>query len=80
MTTWRKMFEATYPDLDLSKLVFNPRDIDLDREFNDGYGCIEGQPFYAYSDTKIYYCWEYDGSEGIGNIPRHPDDTKPTHT
>ena len=44
----------------------------LDREFDSGYGSAEARPFVAYSPSFVVFISEYDGSESIGWIPRHP--------
>jgi hypothetical protein len=74
MATWRQMLEyavsATKDSID--KLTFEPADIDLDREFDDGFGSEEGVPFRAYSRKWIYFVTEYDGAEYVRYMPRNP--------
>lgn len=53
-------------------LVFEPADIELDRKFDSGHGLPEGVPFLAWSATRVYFCTEYDGCEGISSLPREP--------
>ena len=49
----------------------------LDEEYDDGYGSAECWPFYAWSNTHIYFVREYDGSTSISAIPRNPRDIEP---
>ena len=44
----------------------------LDYEFDDGFGCTNGPKFTAWSEKRVYFPGEYDGSEWIDNVPRHP--------
>lgn len=44
----------------------------LDREFDSGYGLPESPYFVAWSDNYVLYRYEYDGSESLVWLPRHP--------
>ena len=70
MTTWRKEFEGI--GVDASTLTITPSDLDLDKEFDCGYGGVEGKPFTAWSDDTVYFPLCYDGAEWIGSAPRNP--------
>lgn len=50
----------------------------LDQDYDNGYGGADCRPFYAYSQNRIYFVSEYDGSTGLGWMPRHPVDGKPS--
>lgn len=43
------------------------------RQYDDGYGGTNGPEFIAFSDRFVYVSVQYDGSEGVEAIPRHPD-------
>lgn len=49
----------------------------LDEEYNDGYGSADCFPFYAWTNTHIYFVCEYDGATSISAVPRNPRDIKP---
>jgi hypothetical protein len=50
----------------------------LDQDYDNGYGGADCRPFYAYSQNRIYFVSEYDGATGLGWMPRHPVDCKPS--
>ena len=43
-----------------------------EREYSAGYGGTEGPPFIAFSKKYVYISTQYDGSEDVVAIPRHP--------
>jgi hypothetical protein len=47
-----------------------------EREFDDGFGGVEGEPFIAFGPEYVYVKGCYDGSEWISAVPRHPDVAK----
>jgi hypothetical protein len=51
----------------------------LNREFNDGYGGSEGEPFTAWGEKYVYFPVVYDGAEWVGSAPRNPCDEKCSH-
>ncbi len=61
------------------EFTFYPADIDLDREFDDGYGGTEGEPFYAWSRDWVVFPVCYDGSEWLGRVPRNPTNEQEPH-
>lgn len=71
---WReelqKHFKITGDSFD--NIIINISDEELDREFNGGYGSSEGTSFQAWSDHYTYFNYEYDGSDFILRVPRHP--------
>jgi len=44
-------------------------DTELDRLFNPGFGSAEGTPFWLWTDRRVYFATEYDGSEDVGSVP-----------
>ena len=74
MTTWR---EELTRSLKRNKDSFDDITIDisdeeLDREFDDSYGSSEGASFTAWTLNYVYFSREYDGSDYIDSIARHP--------
>jgi len=45
---------------------------DFDREFNDGYGAVEGDPFTIWTEKWVYFPATHDGVEWIASVPRNP--------
>lgn len=71
MATWNQLLnEAARGDTIVAKA---PTDESVwDESFHDGYGTAEGKPVLAWSETRVYFPVEYDGSEWIGSAPRDP--------
>ncbi len=44
-----------------------------ERDYDSGYGGVEGPAFIAFGPGYVYIRGEYDGSEWITAIPRHPE-------
>ena len=64
---------------DYSKMVTTLTEDELNREFDDGYGGSEGEPFTAWGEKYVYFPVVYDGSEWVGFAPRNPCDEKCSH-
>ena len=80
-TTWRKMIEeemVSNDDREIGQFVCTLTNEELGIEFDNGYGCIEGAPFTAWTDDYAYFPIEYDGSERCGSVARNPDKMNPT--
>ena len=45
----------------------------LTTAFNSGYGGTEGAHFTVWTERYVYFPVQYDGSEWVGHVPRHPD-------
>jgi len=79
-TTWRKELAGAMGDHKESwgdivgQTKFNP-----DREFDPGYGSAEGEAFTIWTDKRVYFPLEYDGSEWVSSVPRNPCDEKYDH-
>ena len=95
MATWRELlteameYHSESWD-DVVKVVFGqvhthymdddkPEEASLDREFDDGYGTAEGGPFTLWTQDRVYFPTEYDGSESVGSVPRNPCDVPTGH-
>jgi hypothetical protein len=46
---------------------------ELNREFDDDFGAIEGAPFCLWTYKRVYFPTSYDGSEGVMSVSRNPD-------
>jgi hypothetical protein len=82
MTNWKKMLERefTLTGERIEELTFNPSNIDIDQEFDSGYGGVNGESFVAHGNDFVYFCMCYDGREWIESLPRHPETSyKPRH-
>ncbi len=81
-TTWRIQINAemkengeTWEDVESCTLS----DDELDKEFNSGYGMNEGEPFTLWTVGYVYFPVNYDGSEWVASVPRHPDGLATQH-
>ena len=64
---------------DYSKMVTTLTEEGLNKEFDDGYGGSEGEPFTAWGEKYVYFPVVYDGAEWAGSAPRNPCDEKCYH-
>ena len=76
MTTWRK--EIGNDVLSQSEAIY-PKDLDLDKVFDSGYGGSEGEPFTLWTKDRVYFPAVYDGSEWVASVPRNPCDIATVH-
>ena len=51
----------------------------LDTPFDSGFGGIEGKPFTAWTENRVYFPVVYDGAEWVGSVPRNPCDEATEH-
>ncbi len=51
----------------------------MNRDFDGGYGGIEGNSFFAWSKNRVYFCHAYDGAESVESVPRNPCEEIPNH-
>ena len=49
----------------------------LDYAYDTGYGGAECHAIYAWTQTRILFVSEYDGSTTIASVPRNPSEAKP---
>ena len=82
MNTWRELigyclkdFNETWGDVVKCTLT----DAELNKEFNAGFGRIEGAPFTLWTVNRVYFPTAYDGAEGVNSVPRSPCDEKTPH-
>lgn len=81
MGSWRKFFEGEREFAgDISALVaVAPENIDLDREFDSGYGSSAGEPILIWTEERVYFPVVYDGAEWLASAPRNPTDSGQEH-
>jgi len=81
MATWKEgledAFEETGDSLDDIETTLS--DDEMTEEFYAGYGGPKGTPFTAWSDDYVYFPVQYDGSEWVGYVPRHPNGEATRH-
>lgn len=80
MANWKNLLEEamelrgeTLDNLESITLT----DAEMEQEFNNDFGCVEGVPFTAWTKNTVYFPLEYDGFETVGSVSRQPDG-KPT--
>ena len=79
-TTWNKeIIKAMADHRETMDDVVAKTDFDGDREFYDGYGFVEGEPFTLWTKNRVYFPIVYDGSEWVGSVPRNPCDEATEH-
>ena len=81
MTTWRKEIAKAMERVgDRTFVVESTLSLkEGDTEFDDGYGGTEGVPFTLWTEDRVYFPVQYDGSEWVASVPRFPCDEKTEH-
>lgn len=82
MATWRELISSALTDSNESwdDVVYcTLSDAQLDREFNDDWGGIEGDAFTMWTSNHVYFPVCYDGAEWVGSVPRNPQQTPIGH-
>ena len=82
MTTWRKLL-----DVALAKQFEGFDDIvsntmtaqEMDVEFDEDFGSVEGIPFTVWTTKRVYFPTEYDGAERVASVLRNPDGLPTRH-
>lgn len=76
MATWRNLLqralkfnEETFEDIVANTMT----EVDMDQEFNAGWGTPEGCPFTIWTEKNVYFPACYDGSEWVASVSRNPD-------
>ena len=71
MSSWKEMLNKM---LDNGETIIHCTldDAAMAKNFSDGYGVHEGEPFCAWSEHRVFFPIVYDGSEWIGSAPRNP--------
>jgi hypothetical protein len=81
-TTWRKILLEELDDAGEcwdDVISCTCTQLELDVEFNNGFGTTEGIPFTVWTKKRVYFPVQYDGSEWIESVPRDPCLEETTH-
>lgn len=80
--TWREMISEEmkeYGESWQNTVDSTLTDEQLDTEFDSGYGVTEGCAFTVWTEKRVYFPIQYDGSEWCGSVSRHPDGIATEH-
>lgn len=77
MTTWRKLIqrEMAHHGETFDIVVDSVSAVDnwLDIEFDNSYGIAQGPAFTLWTEKRVYFPCDYDGSEFVFSVPRNPN-------
>ena len=80
LCNWKEMLEErmaangeTWDDVEANTMT----EQEMVREFDYGYGVVEGAPFTLWTKNHVYFPLCYNGTEWVGSVSRNPDG-KPT--
>jgi hypothetical protein len=82
MNSWRTLIKD---EMDLFKDSFDKvvsstlSEEEMDVEFDESYGCEEGEPFTVWTETRVYFPVCYDGSEWCKSVSRNPNGIATEH-
>ncbi len=54
-------------------------DAELDEQFDNHLGCVEGKPFTLWTAKRVYFPVKYDGEESVRSVAREPDAKATNH-
>ena len=75
LISWREMIEEEREQYGDGPIVScTLKDDELDMKFDFGRGLIEGKPFTAWSDNRVYFSTVYDGPKWVDIVQRNPCD------
>ena len=77
MSTWRGLIETATKGEPLIACTLS--DEELDVEFDSGFGLPNGQPFTAWTETRVLFPICYDGAEWVGSVARDPSPESTEH-
>jgi len=78
--TWDGIVSVALPEQPAATDWGEPEFVaDLDAEFDNGYGGINGCPFTVWTASRVYFPVVYDGAESCGSAPRNPGDVATEH-
>ena len=74
MTTWYACLKSKMErdGEDFNTRICTLDEVQLQVEFDAGYGAEEGMPFTAWGKDWVYFPICYDGAEWVGHAPRNP--------
>ena len=76
MTSFRKLLlkeMEAHGETFINVIAKTISDKQLDIEFDDDLGCIEGIPFTIWTDKRVYFPVAYDGDQDVASVARFPD-------
>lgn len=77
-TSWYEQLEEE--GLDFTKPYHCTLTLDeLMKEFENGYGGIQGRAFTAWDSERVYFPWVCFGVEGVASVLRNPCDEATVH-
>lgn len=77
MKNWKELIkEAAKSDVIIHCTL---SDEELNINFDNGYGLVEGKPFTAWSEKRVYFPVCFDGLECVESVPRNPCDESCEH-
>ena len=82
LVTWRKLIEdamRVHGESLADQISIAPIDLDLEHEFDGGYGGSEGRPFTLWTTGRVYFPAVYDGAEWVASVPRNPCEEATSH-
>jgi len=81
MESWKQMFEEIFKETgdSFENLQLTLTKDELSKEFDSGYGGVEGMPFTGWSENFVYFPVCYDGAESIGFVSRNPNNEPSYH-
>ena len=80
MANWKDMIQEEVNQTDKNEIIkCTLSDDELNSEFDDGYGISCGEPFTAWSETRVFFPVVYDGAEWVSSAPRNPCDEPTDH-
>lgn len=68
------------PDLDPQPvLTWDEAKPTLDYDFYSGFGQASCHPVLAWTESRVIFITEYDGSTSVNSVPRNPQSCVPQH-
>ena len=82
MKSWKEMIEKEMQennDIWSNVISCTLSEKELIKEFHEGFGLVEGEPFTVWTETRVYFPVCYDGNEWCGSVSRYPDGIATNH-
>ena len=80
LTTWREMIREAMQEYHETVVVATTlTEEQYDKEFDRGFGGVEGCSFTLWTKDRVYFPIMYDGAEYVGSAPRNPCDEACEH-
>ena len=82
INTWKKLIEnemernnESFDDIEYCTL--SPEE--LDKKFDAGFGCVDGEPFTVWTKNRVYFPTSYDGAEDCASVSKIIDKNPTQH-